>query len=56
MTKALGPGTIPSHEPSIEVSTRQLLLDLASNGTTIEDALLKYGAFLPLSSSPQCQL
>ena len=41
MMKALGPGAIPFHEPSIETSTQQLLLDLASKEATIEDSLLK---------------
>ena len=49
--KALGPGTIPFHEPSIEMTTRQLLLDLASKETTIENTLMKYEALLPLNSS-----
>ena len=51
MAKALGPGAIPSHESSIETSTQQLLLDLASRETAIEDTLLKYDP-LPLVLSP----
>jgi len=53
MTKALGPGTIPSHQQSIETTTRQLLLDLASKETTIETTLLKYDTLLLLTSPSQ---
>ena len=52
MRQALGPGAIPSYEPSIEAGTRQLLFDLASKDTTIENALLKYGSLLHSTPPP----
>ena len=52
MKKVLGPGTISSYQPSLESSTRQLLLDLASKDTTIEEALLKYVTLLLLLCLP----
>jgi len=52
MKQVLGPGTIPSYEPFIEVGTRQLLFDLVSKEATIEDAFLMYDSLLLLTPSP----
>lgn len=51
MKKALGSRAIPFYEPSMETTTQQLLVDLASKEFTIEGALLKSGAILLLTPS-----